>query len=80
MCAIMTTGDRTDICRRIEAPTLILHGTADPLIKAEQAEQMASLVPNAVYVPLEDAGHDITPSLVPVVLPRIADFIRSNRA
>ncbi len=41
----------------IEAPTLVLHGTSDGLIPPAYATRLASLIPNAAFHPIEDAGH-----------------------
>lgn len=49
--------DVTEHLGKIEVPTLILHGTADALIPASEAEGMAGRIPNANYRPIEGAGH-----------------------
>lgn len=41
----------------IDVPTLVLHGTADQVIRFEAGEELAKLVPGARFEPLEGAGH-----------------------
>lgn len=41
----------------IEAPTLVLHGTADGLVPPAYGERLASLIPNAAFHPIANAGH-----------------------
>lgn len=76
--AILATGDRTETCRRITVPTLIIHGSADPLVPLAEAEAMAQLIPGAELKVIEGAGHDLTPGLVPIVLPAVVDFCRRH--
>lgn len=43
----------------IGAPTLVIHGDADPLFPIEHGEALAEEIPNARLLPLEGAGHGI---------------------
>ncbi|ACQ78468.1 alpha/beta hydrolase fold protein [Beutenbergia cavernae DSM 12333] len=43
----------------IAAPTLILHGTADPCFPYEHAEALAREIPHTTLVPLEGGGHEM---------------------
>ncbi|WP_354638108.1 alpha/beta fold hydrolase [Kitasatospora camelliae] len=56
----------------IAVPTLVIHGTADPLFPLPHAEALAGRIPGATLLPLPDAGHGITradwPTVVPAVL------------
>jgi pimeloyl-ACP methyl ester carboxylesterase len=45
----------------ITAPTLVLHGTEDPLFPYEHGEALAREIPGARLVPLEGAGHEFPP-------------------
>jgi 3-oxoadipate enol-lactonase len=42
---------------QIEAPTLVIHGTADRMLPASNGEAIAKAIPNARYEPLEGVGH-----------------------
>jgi pimeloyl-ACP methyl ester carboxylesterase len=41
----------------IRAPTLVLCGTADPVVPLRHAETLAALMPNARFVAIDGAGH-----------------------
>jgi pimeloyl-ACP methyl ester carboxylesterase len=47
--------------RDISAPTLVLHGTADPLLPYGHGEALAAEIPGARIVPLEGVGHEMPP-------------------
>lgn len=48
----------------IAAPTLVLHGTADPLFPYGHAEALAREIPGARLVPLPGMGHQMPPRQV----------------
>jgi pimeloyl-ACP methyl ester carboxylesterase len=48
----------------IEAPTLVLHGTEDPLFPIAHGEALARKIPGARLVPLEGVGHEFPPRQV----------------
>jgi pimeloyl-ACP methyl ester carboxylesterase len=43
----------------IEASTLVIHGTADPMFPIEHGEALAEEIPGAGLLPLEGAGHGV---------------------
>jgi pimeloyl-ACP methyl ester carboxylesterase len=43
----------------IQAPTLVIHGTADPMFPLPHGQALASEIPNARLLPLEGAGHGV---------------------
>jgi pimeloyl-ACP methyl ester carboxylesterase len=43
----------------IAAPTLIVHGTADPMFPVEHGEALAEEIPGARLLALEGAGHGV---------------------
>lgn len=43
----------------IAAPTLVIHGTADPMFPIEHGEALAGEIPGARLLLLEGAGHGI---------------------
>jgi pimeloyl-ACP methyl ester carboxylesterase len=45
----------------IRAPTLVLHGTEDPLLPYAHGEALAREIPGARLVPLERVGHEMPP-------------------
>jgi pimeloyl-ACP methyl ester carboxylesterase len=62
----------------IEAPTLVLHGTEDPLFPIEHGEQLAAEIPGARLLRLEAMGHQVPPrelwdAVVPAILEHTAE-------
>ncbi len=57
--AIVKSGSRYEQLRQITAPTLVIHGKADPLILFEHAEKYAPMIPNAQTLFIESMGHDM---------------------
>jgi pimeloyl-ACP methyl ester carboxylesterase len=58
---------------QIAAPTLVVHGTEDPLFPFAHAETMAAEIPGARLMPLAGVGHELPPpptwdELVPAIL------------
>jgi pimeloyl-ACP methyl ester carboxylesterase len=43
----------------ITAPTLVIHGTADPMFPPEHGEALADEIPDARLLKLEGAGHGV---------------------
>jgi pimeloyl-ACP methyl ester carboxylesterase len=43
----------------IDVPTLVIHGTADPMFPLEHGEALAEEIPGARLLPLEGAGHGV---------------------
>jgi pimeloyl-ACP methyl ester carboxylesterase len=43
----------------IAAPTLVIHGTADPMFPLEHGKALADVIPGAWLLPLEGAGHGV---------------------
>jgi proline iminopeptidase len=84
LTAIAASGDRTAIVRRIKAPTLVLHGTDDPLLPAACGEATARAIQegggDATYVALEGMGHDFPAPLVPRIAKLIVERCRAARA
>ena len=45
----------------IAAPTLVIHGTADPLFPYGHGEALARGIPRAELMPLDGVGHQVPP-------------------
>ena len=57
----------------IRAPTLVIHGTDDPLFPYAHAEALAAEIPEARLLPLAGVGHEYPPpstweAIVPAIL------------
>ncbi|SEP24053.1 Pimeloyl-ACP methyl ester carboxylesterase [Salinihabitans flavidus] len=54
--------DIRDVAGDIAAPTLVFHGRRDAMVPFEAGRQLASLIPNARFVPLETSNHILLPN------------------
>lgn len=70
--AIQASGDRTERLRGVVAPTLVLHGEADPLIQLPGGQATAAAIPGARLVTFPGMGHDLPRQLWPQVIDEIA--------
>ena len=68
MVAIAADSDRASQLKAISAPTLVLHGKADPLVPYACGEDTARRIPGARLVGIEGMGHDLPPGVVERVL------------
>lgn len=46
----------------ISAPTLVIHGTADPMFPLAHGEALAAAIPDAELLPLDGVGHEVPPA------------------
>jgi pimeloyl-ACP methyl ester carboxylesterase len=60
-----SASSRIDELPRIQAPTLVIHGTEDPIYPFDHAEILAKGIPRATLVRWEGVGHEQPPQLVP---------------
>jgi len=70
--AITASGDRTRALRGVRAPTTVIHGTSDPLVRPAGGKATARAVPNARLKLIEGMGHDLPRQLWPVFAEEIA--------
>ncbi len=59
MTAIVAHGDRTPGLKALTVPTLVIHGSADPLIPLPCGEATAAAIPGAELMVIEGMGHDL---------------------
>jgi len=71
LAAIIASGDRTAELTTIAAPTLVIHGTADPLVAYSGGRATARAIPGARLMSIEGMGHDLPRA----IWPRLTDAI-----
>ncbi len=59
MAAILASGSRTAALRRLVVPSLVIHGSADPLIRPAGGRATARAIPGARLEMIEGMGHDL---------------------
>jgi pimeloyl-ACP methyl ester carboxylesterase len=70
--AIMASGDRTGALRSVRAPTLVIHGKRDPLVRPAGGKATARAVPGARLKMIDGMGHDLPRQLWPTIAEEIA--------
>ncbi len=68
LAAILASGDRTGRLRTLRVPTLIVHGTDDPLIPLRGGVATARAIPGAELLAIPGMGHDLPPGVFPKVI------------
>ncbi len=74
--AILASGDRTSQLRRITAPTLVIHGSVDKMIRPSGGRATARAIPGARLMLIEGMGHDLPRAVWPRIIDGIADNAR----
>ncbi|HXY96007.1 MAG TPA: alpha/beta fold hydrolase [Steroidobacteraceae bacterium] len=80
LLAVVASGDRRRLLRRIVAPTLVIHGADDPLVPVEAGRDTARNVPGAKLRIIEGMGHDLPDALLPTLAGEIAAHCRGSTA
>jgi pimeloyl-ACP methyl ester carboxylesterase len=71
--AIIASGDRTAELRTIKVPTLVIHGSKDPMVSPSGGKATARAIPGARLMIVEGMGHDLPEAAWPQLVPAIAD-------
>ena len=77
LAAMLATGDRRPALRWVRVPTLVLHGSADPLIPPSGGRATARAIPGARLRVIDGWGHDLPPGAWPVLADLIAEHART---
>lgn len=59
LVAILTQVNRAPALASVKAPTLVVHGTDDPLVSVEGGKDTAGAIPGAELILIEGMGHDL---------------------
>jgi pimeloyl-ACP methyl ester carboxylesterase len=76
LMAVVADGDRSALMPRIAAPTLVIHGEADPLVPAAAGRDLVARIAGSQGDFVPGMGHDLPLQL----LPRFAEGIARNAA
>ena len=84
--AILTQKNRRSALASVTVPTLVVHGTADPLVPVECGKKTAAAIPGAELMIIDGMGHDIPhggawPQIVDAIVDHIhrADEEKSDK-
>ena len=70
--AILASGSRTAALRKLDVPTVVIHGESDPLIPLRAGVATAKAIPNAELIKIPGMGHDLPEALWPTFVDAIA--------
>jgi pimeloyl-ACP methyl ester carboxylesterase len=69
--AILASGSRKERLRAVKAPTLVIHGTVDPLVHPEAGRDTAASIPGAKLLMIEGMGHAVPIPMWPQIIDAI---------
>src|SRR4051812_43221219 len=73
LAAILAVGNRTPALRHITAPTLVIHGSADTLVRPSGGRATVNAISGAKLLEIEGMGHDLPREAWPEIIDAIAD-------
>jgi len=76
LSAILASGSRVRALRSLRLPTLVVHGSADPLIPFSAGKATARAIPAARFHAIEGLGHHLPPGVWPEMVGAIVDHLR----
>jgi pimeloyl-ACP methyl ester carboxylesterase len=78
MMAIIASGNRRKALRGVRVPTLVIHGTADPLVPDDAGRDTALTVPGARLLLIEGMGHSFPREVWPRIIDAIAEHAQES--
>ena len=69
--AILASGSRKARLAAVKAPTLVIHGTVDPLVRPEGGKDTAASIPGAKLLMIEGMGHALPIPMWPQIIDAI---------
>ena len=79
LLAIIASGDRTARLREVRVPALVIHGSADPLVRPDGGRATAAAIAGAELVEFDGMGHDLPRALWPAMIDRIVAITEGAR-
>ena len=76
LLSILASKDRLKKIQKIKAPTLIIHGKHDPMIRLKNAYKMHKLIPHSKLKIIEDMRHLIEPEILRQFESDLLDHLR----
>jgi pimeloyl-ACP methyl ester carboxylesterase len=77
--AILGTGSLLRYTRHITAPTVVIHGSEDPMVRPRNGRNVARVIPHARFIVVDGMGHDLPePVWQPIVEALTENFQRAH--
>ena len=77
MAAVLSKGNRKELLKSIKTPTLVIHGSHDPLVPLQAGIDIANTIPGARLVTIHGMGHDMPPETWPEIIREISQHTQS---
>lgn len=77
MLAILSDRSRAAELARLQLPTLVIHGKADPLVPYACGEDTARRIAGAQLLGIDGMGHDLPPAVIDYCLPALIAHLKS---
>lgn len=78
--AVQAHGNRRPRLASVTTPTLVIHGTDDPLVPVEGGRDTAAAIPGADLLEIPGMGHDLPPGLFDILADAITAHTRKSEA
>ncbi len=78
--AILASGSRKERLKSLKTPTLVIHGTVDPLVRPEAGKDTAASIPGAKLKMVVGMGHALPIAMWPEIIGAIADHAHGVKA
>ena len=78
--AVLASGSRKERLAQMKAPTLVIHGTVDPLVHPAAGMDTAASIPGAKLVMIEGMGHALPMRMWPQIIGAIAEHANGAAA
>ncbi|GGD85100.1 alpha/beta hydrolase [Tsuneonella deserti] len=78
LAAIIADGDRRERLQSVKAPTLVIHGEADPLVPLAGGHDTAAHIKGSKLKTVPGMGHDLPLELVDEIADAIADHAKAE--
>jgi pimeloyl-ACP methyl ester carboxylesterase len=75
--AVIASGNRTPQLRSIAAPTLVIHGSKDPMVSRSGGVATARAIPGARMITIRGMGHDLPSAAWPQLLGAITEHAQA---
>jgi pimeloyl-ACP methyl ester carboxylesterase len=69
--AVLASGSRKERLAQVKVPTLVIHGTVDPLVRPEGGKDTAASIPGAKLLMIEGMGHALPIPMWPQIIDAI---------
>lgn len=80
MCAVVASPPRDELLGMLDAPTLVIHGTADTLIESSGGERTAASIAGSQLLLIDGMGHDMPMALADQIVGAITGHITTAEA